>query len=52
MKSQTKKSKYEPLTTFLTSQSASTKEVTLSFRQIEDLLGAKLPESALTYRPW
>lgn len=52
MKSQTKKSKYEPLTTFLTSQSASTKEVTLSFRQIEDLLGAKLPESAFTYREW
>ncbi len=47
-----KKAKYEPLATILTSQPASTKEVTLSFGQIEELLGAKLPESAFTYREW
>jgi hypothetical protein len=47
-----RKSKYEPLASFLTSQAAGTNVVTLSFRQIEDILGAKLPESAFTYREW
>lgn len=47
-----KKAKYEPLATFLTSRPASTKEVTLSFRQVEEILAAKLPESAFTYREW
>lgn len=48
----TKRSKYEPLATFLAGQPASEKEVTLSFRQIEELLGANLPDSAFVHREW
>lgn len=47
-----KKSKYEALADLLTAQPACTREVTLSFHQVEELLGAKLPESAFTYREW
>src|SRR6185437_12155611 len=43
-------SKYEPLGAFLKAKSAG--EVKLSFREIEKILGAKLPPSAYQHRPW
>lgn len=43
-------SKYEPLTAFLENQSGEV--VALTFRQVERVLGFKLPESALKHRPW
>jgi hypothetical protein len=43
-------SKYEPLTSFLESQSLDS--VTVTFREIERVLGFKLPPSALEHRPW
>jgi hypothetical protein len=43
-------SKYEPLAAFLKAKGAG--EVRLSFREIEKILGAKLPPSAYQHRPW
>jgi len=43
-------SKYEPLAAFLKAKGRG--EVKLSFREIEKILGAKLPPSAYRHRPW
>ena len=42
--------KFEPLTRFL--NSLSTRERRMSFRDIEEVLGFKLPPSARKHRPW
>jgi hypothetical protein len=42
--------KYDPLRTFL--QSSPVSRVSMSFEQIEQLLGASLPESARVHRAW
>jgi hypothetical protein len=44
--------KYEPLELHLRAIPAKTREVTLQFSEIERILGAPLPQSALTHRPW
>lgn len=43
-------SKYAPLTDFLNQQNAT--RLQLTFGQIEEIIGEKLPRSARTYRPW
>ena len=45
-------SKYEQLELYLRAVSPGTREVTLSFAEIEHILGASLPASAKTHRPW
>lgn len=42
--------KYDPLGEYLRKQS--TDEVPLTFSEIERIIGAKLPNSALSHRPW
>jgi hypothetical protein len=42
--------KYQPLTEFLSKQPAN--EVRMSFEQIERVVGAKLPPSAMEHRAW
>lgn len=44
--------KYEPLELFLRAVPSSTSEVTLSFADIERIIGAPLPASAKSHRPW
>jgi hypothetical protein len=44
--------KYEPLELYLRAIPAHTRNVTLSFAEIERILGAPLPASALSHRPW
>lgn len=44
--------KYEPLGAFLADLPRGQKQVTLSFRRIEVLLGEPLPASATDYREW
>ena len=44
--------KYQPLQEYLESLPASKQHVSLSFEQIEKIIGAKLPKSASTYREW
>ena len=44
--------KYAPLQTYLKKLPASKQCVTLSFVEIEKIIGAKLPKSAFTYREW
>jgi hypothetical protein len=44
--------KYEPLELHLRFLGAHTSDVTLSFAEIERILGAPLPVSARTHRPW
>lgn len=44
--------KYEPLELHLRAIPAKTREVTLSFSELERILGSSLPQSALTHRPW
>jgi hypothetical protein len=44
--------KYEPLELHLRAVPAGTKELTLSFAEIERILGAPLPASAKSHRPW
>ena len=44
--------KYEPLETYLLNIPAIINEVLLTFRQIEDVIGASLPSSARTYPAW
>jgi len=45
-------SKYEPLAEFLRNQAAGARSVSLSFKEIEKLIGAKLPSSAYRHRAW
>ena len=44
-------SKYDPLHKYLTAQSGAD-EVSLTFRQVEVILGFPLPDSARRHRPW
>ena len=44
--------KYTPLEHYLHDLPASQREVMLSFEQIEQILGSKLPSSAYGYRQW
>ena len=44
--------KYTPLENYLRALPATQKEVALSFEQIERIINAKLPPSALEYREW
>lgn len=44
--------KYEPLELYLRKIPSTTKEVTLSFAEIEQIIGALLPASAKSHRPW
>ena len=46
------RNKYEPLELHLRAIPTKTREVTLSFAKVERILGATLPASALTHRPW
>ena len=43
-------SKYGPLNGFLNMQTAS--ELPMTFREIEEIIGSKLPPSAYRHRPW
>lgn len=43
-------SKYEPLEIFL--QESRQEKVDLSFRQVEQIIGGRLPKSAYTHRAW
>jgi hypothetical protein len=45
-------SKYDPLHRFLNNAKPGTQELTLTFAQIESILGSKLPASAHRHRPW
>lgn len=44
--------KYEPLQFHLRSIPSTVQEVSMSFREIERIMGAPLPESATTHRAW
>ena len=44
--------KYEPLELHLRSVPLSVREITLSFLEIERIIGAPLPASAASHRPW
>lgn len=44
--------KYEPLELYLRAIPAKDRDVTLSFSEIGHILGASLPASALSHRPW
>lgn len=44
--------KYEALENYLRALSPSTKELLLTFQQLEEILGFSLPESAAKYRAW
>lgn len=44
--------KYDPLHVYLEGLPAGTREKTLSFAQIEAIIGASLPASAHRYREW
>lgn len=48
----TNKTKYEPLQDYLSNLSQEKSNVSISFKQIEEILGAPLPRSAYTYRAW
>jgi hypothetical protein len=43
-------SKYDPLTTFLAAKAG--REIRLSFAEIEQIVGQRLPEKSKTHRPW
>ena len=45
-------SKYEPLELFLRAVPAKSREITLSFAEIERILGVSLPASAKSHRAW
>jgi len=45
-------SKYDPLHRFLASVDSDTTEITMSFDQLESILGFTLPQSAHRYREW
>ena len=44
--------KYDPLETYLLNLPESINEVLLTFKQIEEIIGASLPLSARTHREW
>lgn len=44
--------KYAPLGAWLAQQPEAKREINLRFDEIEEILGAKLPKSAATYREW
>lgn len=44
--------KYEPLELHLRAVPPNVREVTIQFSELQRILGAPLPESALTHRPW
>jgi hypothetical protein len=44
--------KYAPLQEYLRKLPATKERVTLSFGEVEAIVGAKLPKSASTYREW
>lgn len=44
--------KYNPLRTYFENASSSQKDILLSFSQIENILGEKLPESANIHSAW
>ena len=44
--------KYEPLEIYLENIPSTKREVTLTFREVERILGARLPASAFKYREW
>lgn len=46
------RSKYQPLEEHLESRRRGTQQLTLSFAEIENILGDRLPQSAYTYREW
>lgn len=50
--SQGRRSKYDPLREFLRKTPPDVSERTLSFRQVESILGFELPASARRYRAW
>lgn len=43
-------SKYDPLTSFLAAKAG--REIRLSFAEIEQIIGQKLPEKSKAHRPW
>ena len=45
-------SKYEPLEVHLSDMRAISQKVSLSFKEVEQIIGSKLPRSAYTYREW
>ncbi len=45
-------SKYKPLELFLGEKHGMAREISLSFREIESLIGNALPKSAYSYREW
>jgi len=45
-------SKYDPLAEHLLALSSNTDEITLTFQQLESVLGFVLPKSAVDYRQW
>ena len=45
-------SKYSALQKYLESISESQREITLTFKRIEELVGSKLPGSAFQYQQW
>ncbi len=49
---QSRTAKYVPLARYLLNLASTKQSVTLSFSQIEEILGADLPPSARRYRPW
>ena len=44
--------KYEPLQKHLSGLPEATTELNIQFREIEAIIGASLPPSASTHRPW
>lgn len=45
-------SKYQPLADYLLSLESQTREISLSFSELEKILGSTLPKSAIDHRPW
>lgn len=45
-------SKYETLEIYLREQAANTRQISMSFNEIEAVIGSPLPRSAFTYREW
>ena len=46
------RAKYEPLEAHLLNLPKSVNEVSLTFPQIEEIIGSSMPQSAHTYREW
>lgn len=44
--------KYEPLEMFLRATPSGVKQLTLRLSELADIIGASLPDSAFTHRPW